>query len=928
MKLDWLAYESQARKMAAEGCVLLKNEEVLPVRKGRVAVFGRIQSHYYKSGTGSGGMVNVSKVVGILDGLKACENLKLDEDLIRVYEEWEQDHPYDHGKGWAMTPWSQEEMPITEDFAKEYGKKNDVAIVIIGRTAGEDQDSSVTAGSYLLSEEELQMLRGVRKGFHKMILLFNVAGMIHMGYEEIQQADALLYVYQGGMLGGDAVADVITGKVNPSGRLTDTIAKEITDYPSTANFDKEQKETGEDGDQDIYEEDIYVGYRYFETVAKEKVLYPFGYGLSYTTFEMKGKNFSEKEGEISFDVQVTNTGAASGRQVVEIYLSAPQGKLGKPAMVLVDFHKTKELAPQEEETLHFTVDPYTYASYDDHPENGEYGYYLEEGEYQVWLGESVRNTTMLGTFQQGERRQIQKLSSHLAPLQEFKRMKPVPNEETHAFEMTKEWVPTGEKKERELRDQSLPVSISFTGDQGISLQDVADGTNTLEQWIAQIPDEEFVCLVRGEGMGSPKVTMGTAAAYGGVSDFLQEKGLPAACCSDGPSGLRIDSGTEAFSLPIGTLLASTWDVEGMKKLYHYLGLEMRVRHIDNLLGPGMNIHRNPLNGRNFEYFSEDPLVTGRMGRAMIQGLQEAGVTGTMKHFVANNRERNRYHLESVISERALREIYLKGFEIAVRGGGDSVMTTYGRVNGSYTAGRYELNTCILRGEWGFQGIVMTDWWAFINDQRQLPGQKNDFASMVRAQNDLYMVCPQGDQNSTNDNLLRELQEGTLTRGELQRSGMNIVRQIMKMPAFLKDLEEVEFVNGPDGLTGFDTKNAPYHDMEGGTCVDLSDQDTSQGARIVLAFGRKEHSDYRVTFHYESDGVELAQIPIAIFSQGGPAGAVMFNGTGGAPGRKSITVHVVNQYAIIQLRFNQEGIRLQQMEITPCESLEKPDMYWN
>lgn len=300
-------------------------------------------------------------------------------------------------------------------------------------------------------------------------------------------------------------------------------------------------------------------------------------------------------------------------------------------------------------------------------------------------------------------------------------------------------------------------------------------------------------------MGSPKVTAGTAAAFGGVSDSLKAYGLPCGCCSDGPSGMRLDSGMKAFSLPNGTLLGCTFNTELVERLYGYTGIEMRANKVDVLLGPGMNIHRHPLNGRNFEYFSEDPFLTGKMAAAQLRGLHNAGVTGAAKHFCANNQETSRHFLNSIVSERALREIYLKGFEIAVKeGNADAVMTTYGAVNGIWTAGNYDLCTQILRKEWGFDGFVMTDWWAKISDEGE-EVSKTNFAAMVRAQNDVYMVCSQADKNSSGDNTLEALLDGRLSRAELQQSAGNIVRFLMHTPAYERmNEQEVKIIieNGP------------------------------------------------------------------------------------------------------------------------------------
>lgn len=721
--LDWNKYLDTAAKMVSEGIVMLKNENnALPLDADKeVAVFGRIQFHYYKSGTGSGGMVNVTKVVNILDGL-IDNGVKVNEKLLDTYRKWDRENPFDLGEGWGGEPWSQKEMPLDEGLVKETAKSCETAIVIIGRTAGEEQDNRLEAGSYLLSDDEIEMLTVVRKHFKKVVLLLNVGNIIDMTDINRIAPDSVLYVWQGGMTGGKGTADVLTGKVSPSGKLPDTIAYKASDYPSDANFGREEN-------RDIYAEDIYVGYRYFETFAKDKVLYPFGFGLSYTGFEIKTEKAEITEGAVKLSVSVKNIGSYKGKEVIEVYCEAPQGRLGKAARVLCGFEKTRELVPQEEQMVEIAVDIAKLASYDDSGVTGNKScYVLEAGEYKFYVGSDVRSAEYACSFEQGEDLVTERLTQSLAPVESFERIKPVC--EGGAFSIGREAVPVSEVDESARRLEKLPKEIAYTGDKGIKLWDVKNGKNTMDEFIAQFSDYDLSCIIRGEGMGSPRVTAGTASAFGGVSENLNGFGIPAGCCSDGPSGMRLDCGTKAFSLPNGTMIASSFNKELTSELFTFMGLEMAANKVDCLLGPGMNIHRHPLNGRNFEYFSEDPFLTGKMAAAELKGMAGAGVTGTIKHFCANNRETNRHFIDSVVSERALREIYLKGFEIAVKeGGASSVMTTYGIVNGLWTAGNFDLNTVILREEWGFKGFTMTDWWANINVRGKEP-DKTDLADMA------------------------------------------------------------------------------------------------------------------------------------------------------------------------------------------------------
>ena len=903
--LDWNKYTEAARKTAAEGTVLLKNNGVLPLAKNsRTAVFGRIQNHYYKSGTGSGGMVNVSKVWSIIDGLLDA-GVELNKELMNKYAEWEASHPYSLGTGWGAEPWSQEEMPLDGDFVKHIAENSDCALVIIGRTAGEEQDSTAEPGSYLLTETELDMLKKVRANFGKMAVLLNVGGIIDMGFVKEIDPDAVLYLWQGGMLGGLAAADVITGKANPSGKLADTIAESVSDYPSDPYFGNKER--------NFYSEDIYVGYRWFETFAKEKVLYPFGFGLSYTTFETKtvSADYNRKD-FVKLKISVKNTGSVSGKEAVQIYCGAPQGKLGKPARVLCEYGKTKELAPGEEQVLEFTISPYFISSYDDSGAAGNRScYVLEAGKYNIYAGTDVRSAESVLEFEIPETIVVEKLSEAYAPVLPFERVK---NENGKPV---MEAVPLAKVDMDVRRKERIPAEIPQTGDKGIKLSDVFAGKNTMDEFVAQMTDEDLACIVRGEGMGSPRVTAGTAAAFGGVTDRLAGMGIPAGCCDDGPSGMRLDCGTKAFSLPNGTMLACTFNKELITELFSYTGMEMAANNVDCLLGPGMNIHRHPLNGRNFEYFSEDPFLTGTIAAAEILGMRKSDVTGTIKHFCGNNQETNRRGIDSAVSERALREIYLKGFEIAIKHGkASSVMTTYGSVNGMWTASSYDLNTTILRGEWGFKGFVMTDWWSTMND-RGKPADGTNFAAMVRAQNDTYMVCANSSENTHGDNTLSALEAGTLTRSELQRCAKNICgffEDSRAMKKLLGTADEIEIINRPaEDIDSFDASNVEFHKLDGTLTISLEGINTEKGANFVFGLDLVKPGKYKATITARSDSGEVAQMPVTLFSLGLPVGVYTWNGTGGEWVSIEREIIMFSRFIASRLYFGQSGLEMKEIK---------------
>lgn len=802
-------FDRLCRSAAAQGAVLLKNEkETLPVTDGEcVSVFGRVQKDYYRSGTGSGGAVNVAYTTNLLDSLRKCTNLRVNEELAKIYEEWIRENPFDDGGGgWAAEPWSQREMPLTEEVVRHAAEKSDKALVVIGRTAGESKDYEDEKGGYRLSEEEERMLDAVTKHFRKTAVILNVSCIIDMDFldrKSVNPVTAVLYVWHGGQEGGNAAADVISGQAIPCGKLADTIALRMEDYPSTANH-------GNEG-ENVYQEDIFVGYRYFETFAPQKVRYPFGFGLSYTNFDVKPLQARVEGEKICVRVWVKNTGSRfAGRQVVQVYYEAPQGKLGRPVKELAGFVRTALLAPGEEEEVAVSFPIASMAAYDDGGYTGNRScYVLEEGCYGIMAGCSCREVERV-TVTDGEgkaaegyvvdqTRVVQRLEEAGAPEKEFVRLRPGRRKDDGTYEPVGQKTPVTAVSLAERIADRLPAALEQTGNRGIRLQDVRDGRASMESFIAQLSAEELAVIVRGEGMCSPRVTPGVASCFGGLSDSLsKDYGIPVAAASDGPSGIRMDVGALATQVPIGTLLACTFAPEMVEELYVMEGKELLRNEIDTLLGPGLNIHRNPLNGRNFEYFSEDPLLTGKMAAANIRGIMRGGSNATMKHYACNSQEKMRNKVNALVSERALREIYLKGFEIAVKeGGGNSVMTSYNPVNGHWSASNYDLNTTILRREWGFTGIVMTDWWSTMNDCAK-GGEESgqNTAAMVRSQNDLYMVVDnlEAASNPMGDNTLEALEKGKLTLGELQRCAANICHFLIETPAMERSLHGEE---GPE-----------------------------------------------------------------------------------------------------------------------------------
>lgn len=924
--LDWKKYEECAIQTIAEGCVLLtNNNNVLPLNKtDKVSVFGRIQTNYYKSGTGSGGMVNVDKVYNIVEGLE-LKGVQINQELKKIYEDWEKENPYDAGIGWEGTKWSQKEMPLSSEVAQAAAAESDIAIVIIGRTAGEEKDNKAEKGSYYLSDEELMMMQEVRKAFKKMVVLLNVGNIIDMGFAESCKPDSIMYVWQGGMLGGLGTAQVLTGEVNPCGKLTDTIAKSLDDYPSSKNFGNPAA--------NIYSEDIFVGYRYFETFAKDKVLFPFGFGLSYTNFNIESlqvkNNFEAKE--LSVKLKVSNCGKMAGKEVAQIYMKAPQGKLGKADKVLVDFEKTALLKAGQSESIDFIIPYYNFASYDDSGiTKNKSCWLLEAGKYQLFAGSDVRSAKEIFTFNIEENLILTQCEEVMAPVKSFKRFHAEAEGSKNAIaavnalscadeniNLIMEDSPSSTNDSLKVRLQKRPADLANKLTEKYRLEDVYNKKISMEDFVSLLSDEDLSCLIRGEGMGSSLVTAGTASAFGGVSPRLREEfGIPVCCCDDGPSGMRLDCGIKAFSLPNGTSIASTFNKELVKELYSFTGLELVSNKVENLLGPGMNIHRHPLNGRNFEYFSEDPYLTGQMGSAMVQGLQTAGVTGTIKHFCANNQETNRRAHNSIVSERALREIYLKGFEIAVKKGADSVMTTYGMVNGLYTAGNYDLCTTVLRKEWGFKGIVMTDWWADINT----PGGKADnknFAQMIGAQNDLYMVCPDGSKNTMGDNTLESLEKGKISRGELQRNAINICNFVMKsqaMQRLLNTQQKVEIINKKADESEITIDEVKFIPLGKELTYDLTYKESKAKTNFSLPFDVEYPGTYEVSLTASSDAGQVAQLPVTIFYQGIPMVSMVFNGSKGQDVSITQQLTLPERFSICRLYVGADGLKIKNIHL--------------
>ena len=726
------------RKAAAEACVLLKNDGTLPLKKDEeTAVFGRCQLDWFYVGYGSGGDVHPAWRVNLIEGLKNAGQ-KYNTVLAGRYAAWTKENPADHG-WWGHWPFSHPEMELDEETVKAAAKSAKTALIVIGRAAGEDRENTLEKGSYYLTEEERRMLDLVTENFEHVAVILNVGSIMDMAWVEDygERISAVLYVWQGGMESGNAAADILCGKTSPSGRLSDTIARYYVDYPSSKNFGGKEYNN--------YAEGIFVGYRHFDRFSPKSVLFPFGFGLSYTSFKTAAEDFAHMGGELTVTAKVTNTGTMPGKEVVQLWCSAPVGALDKPKRVLCAFAKTEELYPGESGTVTLRCTDQDLASYDE----SRHAFVLESGQYRFVIGEQE-----IGTFRASEDRIVRSC---------------------HPLKLSSD-------KLRQVILTELPARIKETPVYG-TLDDVKAGKLSLEAFAAGLSVEDLEALTRGEGMMNVACGVpGNAGGFGGVTESLREKGVPELVTADGPAGLRL----QKFSslMPIGTALACTWNTALVEALHQKLGEEMTHYGVDVHLGPGMNIHRNPLCGRNFEYYSEDPLLTGKIAAAAVRGVQSRGHASCPKHFACNNQETKRNTNDSRLSERAMREIYLRGFEICVREAQPlTIMTSYNKVNGVWSHYNYELATAVLRGDWGFEGVVITDWWMQHAASPEFPKLK-DNAYRVRAGVDVLMP---GDWSK---HIRRYRSDGTLldslgqsegiTLAELQRTAIRVLRLVLKL----------------------------------------------------------------------------------------------------------------------------------------------------
>lgn len=793
-----------SRIVATEGMVLLKNNGVLPLTDKKVALFGAGARMTIKGGTGSGD-VQERYSVNVEDGLKsagieiASTNWldRFDKQFADEKEAWRQgiEQRIKKYKVWQVQRMFDEvihvtplKFPIGDKIQTEDMPNCDTAIYVVSRQAGESNDRRMEKGDYLLSDEELYNIKLLASAYKKFLLVINCGSQIDLTVlDDVDNIGAILFMAQGGEEGGNAFADIVCGKVSPSGKLTDTWAYKYEDYPTSDEFGI----LGNVLEQD-YKEGIYVGYRYFDTFNIEP-RYCFGYGLSYTDFDITTNAVTVANDVVTLKVNVTNKGKQySGKEVVQVYVAKPQGAIKCEKHTLCAFAKTKELKPNESEELTVAFKLTEFAVYDELNAR----YVLQGGNYGVFVGNCIQAIKPVAVLQLDKDVVTEVCQNVCKKRGEFDELTANVKDETYPSDLS---VIT-------INADSITTKIHQYG----KLTPIIKTPQT-EKYLKTLSDKDLIELTVGGGYMGRSYNV-TPTVAGRTSINLLKRGIPNINLSDGPAGLRlcpknaytkggvpryIDSLPEDWqwgwikkfeklllakegkgyrvyqymtAFPCATLQAQTWNTELIEKVGKAIGVEMDETGVTVWLAPGMNIHRNPLCGRNFEYYSEDPFVAGVFAAAVTNGVQShKGLGVTIKHFCCNNQEDKREYMSSNVGERALREIYLKGFEIAVKTSAPkSIMTSYNKFNGVYTPNNFDLCVTVLRNEWGYKGLVMTDW-------TSTGDKKGRHELCHKCGNDL--IEPGG--KGVKKHLMQEYKKGNVDMEQVRVSAANVLNLIFE-----------------------------------------------------------------------------------------------------------------------------------------------------
>lgn len=791
-------HSALARRAAAEGIVLLKNEGMLPLKTSDpIALFGSGAGKTVKGGIGSGD-VNNRNSISVYRGIKEAGAVVTNEDWIQDYdkrykearEEWKEkiledvrhvQNPFD---AYAANPFS---LPDGRRIQETDLKGAAAAVYVISRISGEGKDRRIEKGDYYLSSREREDILYLDRFHIPLILILNSGGPVELTdiLQETENIRAVLNISQPGQEGGHAVADILFGRAVPEGKLTATWARQYEDYPfsdtySYLNGDLEKEE---------YREGIYVGYRYFDSFGV-KPLFSFGYGLSYTSFGLAFRVLQTEKSSVQARVAVTNTGQSyAGREVVQVYVSFPQGRIEKESRRLAGFAKTDRLMPGESREVVVEIRQKQLAVFSEERQ----AWIVEAGTYGIWVGNSL-DSAVLSAYLTVPREVVLERTHRICPRKE-------PFEE-----LCRDSFGNSESRAEEEKKKTIPV-YEFVPCSQPEIQYVSPAEE-------QYSVEELIPLLYGN-ITAGASTLGSAGirvpgSAGETTESLEGKyDIRSLIMADGPAGLRlrqsyqVDRETDSVhsagvlgslengfleseeiyenadtyyqyctAFPVGTALAQTWDTDLLCEFGRAVAEEMREFHINLWLAPGMNIQRNPLCGRNFEYFSEDPLLTGVLASAVTRGVQEqTGCGVTVKHFACNNQEDNRMGVDSCVSERALREIYLRGFEIAVKESTPAaIMSSYNLINGVHAANSYDLCTVVARKEWGFEGVIMSDWNTTVPEDGSIPWKCAD------AGNDIIMPGNSDD----DENIRQAYARGDLTEQKIRECAGRIISLVKKL----------------------------------------------------------------------------------------------------------------------------------------------------